>query len=64
MTACPLRPGDVIAGVDAANGAHRTGIVVETGEAVAWQWKIVIETRDRRKGGTTRRYAVLWPVVR
>jgi hypothetical protein len=61
---CPLRPGDRIAGLDAYNAAQRTGSVVETGDPDGWQWRVVIEAPDRRKGGTTRRYTVLWPVAR
>lgn len=60
---CPLQPGDCIAGHDAGNGTQRTGVVVETGDADGDRWRVTIETRDRRKGGTTRTYVVLWPVV-
>lgn len=64
MGACPLRTGDVVAGVDAGNGAQRTGVVVETGEPDGERWRVVIETRDRRKGATGfRQYTVFWPVV-
>jgi hypothetical protein len=59
---CPLQPGDLIAGFDAGNHAQRAGVVVEPGEPDGWQWRVVIEAPDRRKGGTTRRYTVLWPV--
>jgi hypothetical protein len=53
----------MIAGVDAVNAAHRTGVVVEAGEPDGDRWRVVIECRDRRKGATgARRYTVLWPV--